>query len=561
MTLARSALYPLRPLHALAGHPLAHPAAHPLAHPAVLATHWSLAALIAHLPSLAPAASLACFSALCNFTLEVSLAYLLCWLLAQFATSPGMRFTLWTSLLLAAAFAWLLTLASLANIALRSLAAAQQAHPALKSASRPDSIHNSMHSWTHHWTQTWTHSWTQTHTQIWTHTWTVPQPFAQRIGLALTVLALLYAAMLAGLGIAALYRRQRLTRALVFRSPAPASAQACFHALCAEMRIPVCTLWLLPGLPSPATLSARRPSVYLPPECLTEDPATLTDILRHELAHVYRCDARWEAIARLCRALVFFHPALRRAFAATRLERELAADRIVIRTHPDTRDLYADTLVRFGWRTAHSPNSIGISFSGATSVLHARVQSILAGEPFYSSAARRLRGLLSAATFVLCTFAAPALWVGFHLAELPASSLASSSTADASLASLKRIPALAPTPTTLHTHTTIPPLGPSAHPDQSSQTQLVATQPRTVDSPLLPDLTPAALPNVRYQNSHRTPQQPAATGSPAAQPGEPTIPGSTRGLGVPSTAVVTAAVDAAVALGRMGLGDHDHDHE
>lgn len=503
----------------------ASPAAHTLAAHALPAAHWSLSLLASHIPSLPPGASLACFSVLCDFTLEVSLAYLLCWLLVRFATSPGLRFSLWTGFLLASAVAWLATLGGLLHIALHAalFSTAFRAHPVTP-------------FWGRHWA----------------HTWSVPQALAERIGLCLTVLVTFYVAALARLGIAAFYVRRRLAAALVFRSPAPAAVQALFAAVCADMRATRCNLWLLPGLPSPATLGSRRPCIYLPPECLGEDPAMLADVLRHELAHVRRRDSLWECVARICRALVFFHPALYRAFSDTRLERELASDRIVVRTHPDTRDVYADTLVRFGWRTARRPDRMGIGFAARTSLLHARVQSILAGEPIYSLNARRLRGLLSAGAFGLFTVTAPALWVGFHLAALPPSSLAigqpEAAPASVHSAAPHRVLATMAAPRSLRVET--------------------VQQPRAIaenfQSPRLPELTPANLPNVRYQNPEsallRETHEPSLLSS-GQTPGT-RMPSDAPGLGAPSGAVVTATVDAAIAIARVGGGGyHDHDHD
>jgi hypothetical protein len=493
---------------------------------ALSAAHWSLTLLTSHIPSLPPGASLACFSVLCDFTLEVSLAYLLCWLLVRFATYPGIRFSLWTGFLLASAVAWLATLGDLVHIALHAavFSAAYRTHPIVP-------------FWGRHWA----------------HTWSVPQSLAERIGLCLIVLVVLYAAGLARLGIAAFYVRHRLRAALVFRSPAPAAVQAIFATVCADMRVSRCNLWLLPGLPSPATLGSRRPCVYLPPECLGEDPAMLADVLRHELAHVSRRDSLWECVARVCRALVFFHPALYRAFSDTRLERELASDRIVVRTHPDTRDLYADTLVRFGWRTARRPDRMGIGFAARTSLLHARVQSILAGEPIYSLTSRRLRGLLSAGAFGLFTVTAPAFWVGFHLAALPPSSLTvdqpeTAASAPSHLEAPRRLLA-------------------AMAPVRSIQVENVQQPKAVVESVQpsgLPDLTPAGLPNVRYQNSESAllsqTSEPSVPSS--GQPTGTRIPSNAPGVGAPSGAIVTATVDAAIAIARIGGGGyHNHEHD
>jgi hypothetical protein len=530
------------------------------------AAHWSLAPLAGLFAALSPAASLAALSSLCDFTLEISLAYILCWLLARFATSPAIRFRFWTGFLLATGTCWLITLASLVRIVSGALPLSPDALLLSHTLSLPGV------SRVGSWAALGRH-WGAIH---WGHSWVVPASLAQWIGFSLAILCVVYCAGLAYLSATSVVRRYRLARALAFRTPAPAALLTLLATVSADIgspRVARCRLWLLPGLPSPATLGTRRPGIYLPPDCIGEDHLALADILRHELAHVRRRDSLWDLLTRLCRSLVFFHPAVHRASFSMRLERELASDRIVIRTQPDKRDRYADTLVRFGWRTTRRPKAIGISFAAGTSVLRARVQSILAGEPVYSLSALRLRGLLSAGAFALFTLTAPLLWVGFRLAQLPV-------TAAMATAALPRpaqpVPSIA---NHLHHGNLIAdnalPVAPEETPTAPAGTNALQAlsagnpQPEFPTPALLSDLAPAALPTVRYQ-SQQPPALDASTSSPdlstlappsapsVGQTSIPPVPPDSNGPGAPSQSTIGAAVNTVVVLATIG-GVHVHD--
>ncbi len=478
------------------------------------------------------AATLQRLALLCDFLLEVSLAYCLCWVLARLSSSAAVRFALWTTFLLGSAAYWLLTL-------LRAFAPTPtfpvHVGPLLMDPWQPNLHPNfSIHA---------------------APDWALPATVAANVSHALTLLGVLYLLTLGVLTALALYRQRQLSEALRFRTAPPAALGRILDALAREMGMGACRLWLLPALPSPATTGWRTPCIYLPPECAEEDGLALENILRHELAHVRRRDTVWEAAARLCRALLFFHPAIHAAFAALHLERELACDLIVLRARPDKRDVYADVLVRFGWRALapHSTNRrskrIGIPFAASAVVLHSRVQAILAGESTPSPGASALRALLSTCALCLAVFAAPALWIGFHLpAFRPA--LAAAQPASQPTHQGGRFRALARPGSALKAPALAIPLPASA------------ILPPPASAALLPALEPSPLREVRYHND-RSLAEPQYTAREDASNDEPTDQPTSgvqrkRGRGV-SAATVTAVVGAAIAL--HGLLDHDHGHD
>ena len=478
------------------------------------------------------AATLQWLGSLCNFLLEVSLAYCLCWVLARFSSSPAVRFTLWTTFLLGSTTGWLLTL-------LRAVAPTLPTPrvPASLGAALAVPLQPKLHSKL---------------PILPASDWVISSRVAGEISHVLPLLGVLYLLTLGVLATLALYRQRQLRRALRFRTSAPAALGHVLETLASEMGINACRLWLLPALPSPATTGWRTPCIYLPPECADEDGLALENILRHELAHVRRRDTVWEAAACLCRALLFFHPAIHAALSALHLERELACDLIVLRARPDKRDVYADVLVRFGWK-ALAPgqrSKIGIAFAASAAVLHSRVQAILAGESIPSPGACALRMLLSGCALCLAGYAAPALWIGFHLPAFRPALVAAVQPAAQSTHQGRQIRALAKPVSTLKA------------PDPTLPLLAGAAFPLPTGAALLPAVDAAPLREVRYHNeSSAMKLEPVARedGLDEDPPGQPTSNARRkRGKGVSATAV-TALVGAAIAL--HGLLDHDHGHD
>ncbi len=462
-----------------------------------------------------PELALSAFALLCRFALVSCAGYLFCTFLTRLATSAGARFAVWAVYMAAAGGFWLHVLASIAAAAVFPVlpvesSAMAMPHPAL--------------------------------------TVLFSGAFASLLGSVLPVLAGIYALVVVVLVTMGAWQRKQLGRALSFRTAPSPSTLVLFRRIAAELKVSGSELWVLPGLPTPATIGTWKPAVYLPHNC-PQNPLELESILRHELCHLRRRDNLWENAARVCRSLLFFHPLVSSAFGSMRFERELACDMEVVRTHPGARDSYADTLVRFGWiaREARVPNAIGVRFAARASVLHARVRSVLAGEQAYSRASRRQRLLAGGISLWLFASIAPALSIGFDLARssvLPAAA------------------ANAPAPLHAHRTTRMAHSAPARKPEQD------AARVQTAPAFVLPEWIPAVPAQVRYASSHteqptqelrrQTSTETEGAEESTASPGGSAPP--SRGVGVPSATSVL--IDAAVGLARLGLSrGHDHDHD
>jgi len=103
---------------------------------------------------------------------------------------------------------------------------------------------------------------------------------------------------------------------------------------------------LISGLaPTPLTWGVFRP-VILFPACAVEWPAGQLELtLRHEQAHVARCDWLWQMLANAMNAVFWFHPLVWLANAELRREAESATDDMVLASGVDAAD-YAEQLVR-----------------------------------------------------------------------------------------------------------------------------------------------------------------------------------------------------------------------
>ncbi len=454
-------------------------------------------------PSITPDTAISILSALCAFLLKTIAAYACCWLLARCATSASRRFTIWFLYLVGTGTFWIYSLASHffpANIS-RSAASSTAASSARL-------------------------------------TYVVPSQLAFNVVRLTTTLIILYGLVLAVTACLGLWRRLQLHRALNLRLAPPPPVAQVFQAVAYDMHIAPCDLWVLPGLTSPATLGSVQAAVYLPADCQDQDPTELRNILRHELKHVKRMDSLWETVCRTSRFLLFFHPLVHQAFAAARFEREVACDMAVVRSCPEKRDLYAETLVRFGWKTAvaEQPDYIGIGFSSAAAVLNARVRWILTGEDIYSAWSRKGRAVVSVGILFLFLAATPALWIAFRLAPLQQAAIVNTFT-----------------PTTA-----------GSIPHHASLRSTVRSNAPSLSAP---DTVPAAiishsasnLPHYQIQNADEPMSNPVA--SDESQTGDATWKqgGSSANPHPSVPSATTVIIDTATQLGRMGGGGHEHE--
>ncbi|HEX2919229.1 MAG TPA: M56 family metallopeptidase, partial [Edaphobacter sp.] len=215
-------------------------------------------------------------------------------------------------------------------------------------------------------------------------------------------LAVCYGVALCGLAMQTIRGRFRLKKALKFRSAPSERLSRVFREVSLVVPSRNATLWILPGLPSPATFGWLRPRVIVPAECEEHSISDLEGIFWHELSHVRRRDVLWNTFLRGCRSLLCFHPCIHFAFSAISTERELACDQDVIEGLPVGRDSYAACLVRFARaRAVESAASPCIELTSGAAVLRLRVESILTEAPHASIGSvlrRTMAGLAMLAT-------------------------------------------------------------------------------------------------------------------------------------------------------------------
>ena len=305
-----------------------------------------------------PSLGLQAASGLVSFLLKTALEWLICMLLVRIAGSARSRFNLWFIMLLSFAAQWIWMLTGIVRAAFPAQALAAGAVAGIPAAAG--------------------------------RRFAIAAPVAGAVAKEMAALLVLYGAMMAWRMLAALVARARLARVMRHKSIPAEHVSAAFQevtqraALGGELACGLqhCELWVLPGLTSPATLGWWKPRVILPPSCETQDKAELKAVFWHELKHVERRDALWNAMVGACRNLLWFHPAAHHAVASLNAQRELACDAAVVRDHPHSRDVYATCLVRFAltagplgrsrrfsrsrWRRARGCSPCGCGRSWAT---------------------------------------------------------------------------------------------------------------------------------------------------------------------------------------------------
>lgn len=298
-------------------------------------------------------------SALITFLLQTTTEWCLCLLLVHIVRSPRVRFRLWLALFIAVflQWAWILD-----DIARRSLSRAEltvSPVPALSTSA---------------------------------HAVVLSQNWENRAAALLAALALGYGVVFCSLIMRALWGRFRLRKALDFRVAPSSRLSRIFQE--ASLLVPSrgCKLWVLSGLTSPGTLGWWRPQIVVPSECEGLDNSDLEAIFWHELTHIQRRDALWNAIVRGCRNLLWFDPCIHYAFSAISTERELACDRTVVENFLVRRDSYASCLLRFARLSkASSAKSPCIELASGAALLDLRVRSILTEtlQPSFASKMQR----------------------------------------------------------------------------------------------------------------------------------------------------------------------------
>jgi beta-lactamase regulating signal transducer with metallopeptidase domain len=354
-------------------------------------------------------------SQLVNFLLKTTAEWLVCLLLVRVAGSARTRFNLWLAMLLGFLTQWVWMWTRILRAAFPAAAAFSAAVPA--------SVGTSLHA-----------------TRI-----AVATPLAGAVAQAMVALLACYVAVLAWRVIGTLAARVRLARAMRHKGlPGVALATSFQEALKQTAghgyKRRDCKLWVLPGLPSPATLGWWQPQVIVPPICQTQNAAELQVVFWHELMHVERRDALWNAMVRACRNVLWFHPCVHHATLALNAQRELACDAAVVREHPHSRDVYATCLVRFARARdlAPEPSVAGIEMASSAALLTTRVRSILSEAQRASRLSRALRATAGMLLVAIMVATVPAINVLFAEETLTSSAIRPQAAVEVNPAERKR---------------------------------------------------------------------------------------------------------------------------
>ena len=324
-----------------------------------------------------PSVGLLAASGLVSFLLKTTVEWVVCLLLVRIAGSARSRFNLWLTMLLAFVAQWIWMWVGVARAAfpvdVRVVGAVAGA-----SAAAGKRI-------------------------------AIAAPVAGTVARVVGALLAGYVIMVAWRMAGTLAARIRLARAMRYKSEPEAWVATTFKEVADQTLARGSELWVLPGLSSPATLGWLRPRVIVPPACEMQDEAELKAVFWHELKHVERRDALWNAVVRACRNLLWFHPAVHHAIDALNAQRELACDAAVVQEHPQSRDVYATCLLRFARMADFAPEPAipTIEMASSAALLTMRVRSILSEGPTASRVSRWGRA------------AANALLVGLMAATVP----------------------------------------------------------------------------------------------------------------------------------------------
>jgi beta-lactamase regulating signal transducer with metallopeptidase domain len=457
-------------------------------------------------------------SGLVNFLLKTTVEFLVCLALVRLAGTARSRFNLWLTMLLAFVAQWIWMWAGVARAAF----------PAVIHAGGVVSGESAIAG-----------------KRI-----AVAASSAYTVSLVIGVLVAAYVAMVAWRMLGTLAARIRLARAMRFKSAPDERIATTFQQVVGQLGSALrgSELWVLPGLASPATLGWWRPRVIVPPACETQDEAELEAVFWHELKHVERRDALWNAMVRACRNLLWFHPAVHHAIGELNAQRELACDAAVVREHPQSRDVYATCLLRFARAADYAPEPAipTIEMASNSALLTMRVRSILSDGPEMSRGARVGRA------------AANLLLIGVMAATVPGLNI---------LFDTEQMQAAVPLPISIGT--------PAAAkkrvfaPTKAAGARMQALVSRTDSGARVAEAVAAVLPHDEVLAAeHRAAlgiltestgmDTPAASGEGRGVAGLDGDAGRGVGVARPSTSWTSVAADAAAHLGPLHDNDHDH---
>jgi beta-lactamase regulating signal transducer with metallopeptidase domain len=363
-----------------------------------------------------PSLGLLAASGLVNFLLKTTAEWLVCLLLVRIAGTARVRFNLWLAMLLGFVAQWVWVCARILRAALPAVA--HTAGVAGVTAAGLTSAGGARIA--------------------------VAGGIAGTVAQSMAVLLACYLLIVLWRMIGTLVVRFRLARAMRHKSAPELQLATSFYEAMEQTagrgnELRGCELWVLPGLPSPATLGWWRPRVIVPPVCQTQDEAELQVVFWHELMHVERRDALWNAMVRACRNLLWFHPCVHHAAIALNAQRELACDAAVVREHPQSRDVYASCLLRFARARDLAPELAvsGIEMASSAALLTTRVRSILSEAQGASRVSRVGRTTVSILLVGVMVATVPALNVLFA-AELDSPAVLFPSRGDVQAVATKR---------------------------------------------------------------------------------------------------------------------------
>jgi beta-lactamase regulating signal transducer with metallopeptidase domain len=452
-------------------------------------------------------------SGLVNFLLKTSVEFLVCLALVRIAGTARTRFNLWLTMLLAFVAQWIWMWASVARAAFPVDVSSDGAIAAQSAVAKRIDVAASS---------------------------------AYTVSLVIGVLLAAYLAIVAWRMAGTLAARVRLARAMRFKSAPDERIATTFREVVGQLgsELRGSELWVLPGLASPATLGWWKPRVIVPPACETQDEAELEAVFWHELKHVERRDALWNALVRACRNLLWFHPAVHHAIAELNAQRELACDAAVVREHPHSRDVYATCLLRFARAADLAPEQSipTIEMASNSALLAMRVRSILSDGPAMSRGARVGRAAANVLLVGLMAAAVPTLNILFDTEQMHA-------------AVPLPMSVHAPVAAKRHLFAGTKPFPRAAVPPSEAGAQ--AAQPVAVALPHDEALAAEHRAALGILTESTGMDVPAASGEGREVGG---LGGAGRGSSVarPSTSWSSVAIDAAEHMGPLRDNDHDH---
>jgi bla regulator protein blaR1 len=148
--------------------------------------------------------------------------------------------------------------------------------------------------------------------------------------------------------------------------------------LISEFRQRKITLLVGPHIAGPCCWQFHQPYVVLPVALLSFEPAKLTFILRHELAHLILGHPLQLFLQRIVESMLWFHPFVWWGSAQAGLTREFACDDAVIGT-PDDVVAYLKTILAVLEQTtaAASPSRETLAFGAGAGIVAKRAKHLL----------------------------------------------------------------------------------------------------------------------------------------------------------------------------------------